>query len=187
MTTSTIPQLPEDPPSKSPLPGLMGDRQKRLNLGCGGYPLPNFLNIDNQELPGVDFCLDLATEDLPFASDSIEIIVAHHFIEHLTFAQAIALLKECHRVLVPDGKLSLVVPDFEAFVRLWNHPQFDRKYWIGLLLYPDEHGQVHKAAYSREMLTQAARAAGFTKAVLETPKEYLVADVNWQTGITVFK
>lgn len=56
---------------------------------------------------------------LPFTTGSVAGIFAAHFLEHLTPAEARALLAECRRVLVPGGALRVIVPDLEAMTRAY--------------------------------------------------------------------
>jgi predicted SAM-dependent methyltransferase len=82
----------------------------RLHLGSGHQHLDGWINIDNQPLAGVDQVLDL-TGGLPY--DGVEFIFAEHFIEHLTYADALALLRECRRALRDDGVLRLSTPNLD--------------------------------------------------------------------------
>lgn len=52
---------------------------------------------------------------LPFPNESIESIVSHHFFEHLSSDAFINLIDDCYRVLVPEGKLRIIVPMFPSF------------------------------------------------------------------------
>src|SRR5437763_15800889 len=81
-----------------------------LHLGSGREHLDGWINIDNQPLDGVDRILDV-THGLPF--DDVGFIFAEHFIEHLAYDDAAALLRECRRVLREDGVLRLSTPNLE--------------------------------------------------------------------------
>ena len=84
-------------------------RPTKINLGCGQHPKPGFLNIDSSL--GNDLTLDLR-KDLPFESDSCDLIFSEHFIEHLGYPQPVTnLFRECLRVLKPGGLLHFSVPD----------------------------------------------------------------------------
>jgi SAM-dependent methyltransferase len=50
---------------------------------------------------------------LPFPSDSIESIISHHCMEHLSDG-FLPLMDECHRVLKPGGILRVIVPLFPS-------------------------------------------------------------------------
>jgi len=82
----------------------------RLHLGCGPNHLDGWINIDNAPYEGVDRILDV-TQGLPFSD--VETIFAEHFIEHLDYRAALALLKECRSVLRDDGVLRLSTPNLD--------------------------------------------------------------------------
>lgn len=83
---------------------------ERLHLGCGSTHLEGWINIDIRPHPGVDRVLDVR-QGLPFAD--VAYIFAEHFIEHLPFDAATALLRECRRVLRDDGVLRLSTPNLD--------------------------------------------------------------------------
>jgi predicted SAM-dependent methyltransferase len=82
----------------------------KLHLGCGPVVLPGWVNIDNQPYPGIDRVLDV-TQGLPF--EGARYVFAEHFIEHIPYPTAVALLKECRRVLADDGVLRLSTPNLD--------------------------------------------------------------------------
>ena len=53
---------------------------------------------------------------LPFKDSSVKCIFSSHFIEHLTFEESINFLKECYRVLRPDGILRIICPDIMIWI-----------------------------------------------------------------------
>jgi SAM-dependent methyltransferase len=91
-----------------PLAGLPG---KRLNLGCGTDIRPGFVNLDVAPLPGVDVVHDLDELPLPFEAGAFAEIVCKDLLEHVDL---IAVLRECHRILVPGGSLHMQSPHFTA-------------------------------------------------------------------------
>jgi predicted SAM-dependent methyltransferase len=48
---------------------------------------------------------------LPFDTESVHAIFSSHMVEHLTYKEGLAFLKECRRVLRPDGAMRIIVPD----------------------------------------------------------------------------
>ncbi len=54
-----------------------------VELGCGHLKRDGFFGIDVQGGPGVDLILDIETQALPFADDSVERIYSSHTFEHL--------------------------------------------------------------------------------------------------------
>lgn len=83
----------------------------KLHLGCGPQILEGWINIDNTEYPGVDRVLDV-TAGLPYNNDA-SFIFAEHFVEHLSYTEAAAMLRECRRVLLDDGVLRLSTPNLD--------------------------------------------------------------------------
>jgi predicted SAM-dependent methyltransferase len=135
-----------------------------LHLGSGREHLPGWINIDNQQLPGVDRVLDV-THGLPF--EDVRFIFAEHFIEHLAYVEAAVLLRECRRVLRDDGVLRLSTPNLDW---VWaSH------YRLGL----SEPDQVrgcfavnaafrawgHQFLYNERTLTATLQEAGFASVV----------------------
>lgn len=83
----------------------------RLNLGSGGVNKEGFLNIDG--FTNADVTLDLR-RGLPFETDSCELVVSEHFVEHVDYPEPIGFLfRECLRVLKPGGRFRFSVPSSE--------------------------------------------------------------------------
>src|SRR5438046_4862528 len=82
----------------------------KLHIGCGPQILRGWINVDNAEYPGVDRIHDV-TQGLPF--EDVSHIFAEHFIEHLPYPDALALMRECRRVLRDDGVLRLSTPNLD--------------------------------------------------------------------------
>jgi predicted SAM-dependent methyltransferase len=112
-------------------------RFKKLNLGCGNNPLPGWFNADLNVEQGV-FRLD-ATKPFPFPSNSFEEIFTEHMIEHISYTDALAMLKECYRVLRPGGKLRVTTPDLKFLIALYEPTtELQRRYikWATDLFVP---------------------------------------------------
>ncbi len=86
----------------------------RVELGCGFTkrtdPHP-FIGIDGYGYEGVDIVKDLE-RGLPFSDESVDIIFASHFLEHVN--NLIGLMDECWRVLKRNGVLELICPWWES-------------------------------------------------------------------------
>lgn len=80
----------------------------KINLGCGQTLLPDCVNVDAAQLPGVDVVHDLGVTPWPWPDNSATHVSAFHLFEHL--ADPVSFMTEAHRVLVPGGKLIIVVP-----------------------------------------------------------------------------
>ena len=96
-----------------------GARELLVNLGCGARSLPSFVNVDARPAPGVD-CVWDCRKSLPFADGSVRGIFCEHFFEHLHYEEEVpTFLRECQRVLRPDGVLRLIVPDAGRYLRAY--------------------------------------------------------------------
>ncbi len=91
---------------------------RKLQLGAGGNNATGWLNTDI-EPHGSEIYLD-ATSRYPFADGSFQYIFAEHLIEHLPWEGGLAMLKECHRVLAPGGKIRIVTPNLAKLFYLLN-------------------------------------------------------------------
>jgi predicted SAM-dependent methyltransferase len=91
----------------------------KLHLGCNRRYIPGFIHIDMAHYPHVDH--NTAVEWLPmFEDNAIELIYASHVLEYFDRQEAVQVLHEWHRVLMPGGTLRLAVPDLEVLVTLYN-------------------------------------------------------------------
>lgn len=85
-------------------------RPIRVNFGCGPRPREGYYGLDWLELPGVDIVADLNQPLAALPDNSVEAIYTHHTFEHIVnFTQ---LLQEIHRVVVPNGRIEVIVPHF---------------------------------------------------------------------------
>ena len=83
----------------------------KLNLGCGNDIRPDYVNLDVSGLDGVDVVHDLNELPLPFEDGVFSEILCLDILEHVDYPP---LLKECHRILKPGGRLVVEVPHFSS-------------------------------------------------------------------------
>jgi predicted SAM-dependent methyltransferase len=142
-------------------PEISGAAPARLHIGCGQQSLPGWINIDNQGLPGVDQVLDVR-RGLPFSG--VAAIYAEHFLEHLSLDEGLGFLRECRRVLRPDGVLRLSTPNLD-WVLATHYRQgatADEDARLDCLrLNRAFHGWGHQFLYNRATLDSALAASGF--------------------------
>lgn len=79
-----------------------------LNLGSGNHILPDCINVDITNYPGVNQVVDLSVFPWGWEDNSIDGIFANHIIEHLPDPKPFIL--ECHRILKKGGFLRIKVP-----------------------------------------------------------------------------
>ena len=93
--------------------------QRRLEIGPGANRIAGFETLNVIGGRQVDY-VGNATQRLPFADNTFDLIYASHILEHVAWYQSAQTLKEWVRVLKPGGVLEIWVPDgfkiAEAFV-----------------------------------------------------------------------
>lgn len=91
---------------------------KYLNLGCGRRFNDAWTNV-NFISTGKGVIAHNLTKGIPFPDDSFDVVYHSHLLEHFTRSAAKDFLKECYRVLRPQGVLRVVVPDLEQIARTY--------------------------------------------------------------------
>lgn len=89
-----------------------------LNLGCGYRFNLEWTNVDFVST-GKDVIAYNLAKGIPFADNSFDLVYHSHVVEHFAKTSATSVIRECHRVLKPQGILRVVVPDLEQIVRLY--------------------------------------------------------------------
>lgn len=85
-----------------------------LDVGCGPYKLSEAIGVDLVRFRGIDIIADAL--NLPFRSKSFDFINANQIIEHVD--GAIYALSEWKRLLKPQGKIRLCLPNVTYYRRL---------------------------------------------------------------------
>ena len=83
-----------------------------LNLGCGYRKLEGFTNIDYRKEVNPDLVCDVIN-GLPFDDNSVDLIRADDFLEHIPIFQTKDVIEEIYRVLKPGGIFESITPDAE--------------------------------------------------------------------------
>ena len=154
---------------------------KKLHIGCGGNILSDWLNSDF--FPYSDSILHLdATDTFLFATDTFDYIFSEHMIEHITYSNGLAMLRECHRVLRNNGKIRISTPDLQFLIDLYrdNKSKLQREYiewatdsFIKSAPYYDDTFVInnfvrdwgHLFIYDEKTLRSSLEKAGFTKII----------------------
>lgn len=89
-----------------------------LNLGCGGRFHPTWTNLNFVSTGEGVIAHDL-TQGIPFPDTFFDVVYHSHLLEHFPKTKAESFLKECCRVLNPQGVLRVVVPDLEQIARIY--------------------------------------------------------------------
>jgi len=147
----------------------------KLNLGCGPHILPGWANIDAAPRSGGAIAWDLR-RSLPVAPGSLRFAYAEHFIEHITRAQALTLLRDVRRFLSPSGVLRPSTPDLRFLVAEYLEGRTNE--WANMQWHPATPCQMvnegmrlwgHQSVFDRAELHGTLREAGFDA----------VADCEW--------
>jgi len=85
----------------------------RLNLGCGFKHIMGFKNIDIDPVCQPDICADI-TEGLPFEDNTVEVVRAFDFLEHIPIGKTIFVVDEIWRVLKQGGKFEHFTPSTDG-------------------------------------------------------------------------
>jgi predicted SAM-dependent methyltransferase len=135
---------------------------RRLHIGSGPNILKGWLNVDLQPFPGLDQVLDVR-RGLPFKD--AELLYAEHFLEHLTLNEGMAFLRECRRVLKPEGVLRLSTPNLDWVMQTHYRagPGVTQEEGIAFsfMLNRAFHGWGHQFLYNEQILTAVLHATGF--------------------------
>lgn len=139
----------------------------RLHLGCGHHLKHGYINVDQYtSAPGI---IQMDIFNLPFENNSIDEIFTEHMLEHLGKFQVPLSLKEWARVLKPNGKLVMNLPNLEWCMQQWLATAEDQRWgWqldtiFGLQTHP---GEFHKTGFTEQRLQQLLRVAGFRQIVI---------------------
>lgn len=177
---------------------IAGPKPLLVHLGCGETYLDGMINVDGNIRRKKELWLDLRN-GLPFRSQSVSFAYCSHTIEHLYPSDAIALLREIHRVLKPGHCARIAVPSFEHAMDIVQQKctsEWPLRFENGAsqavnYLFCD--GQ-HRYGYTSEILTNFATKAGFTniRDISKTdgisPKEYCGKTVGHEPdGSLVFE
>jgi SAM-dependent methyltransferase len=86
------------------------DGKRVLNIGCGKnvYKVPNVVNLDICSGDGVNVVWDLSKTPLPFESNSFDLIIANHVLEHVP--SWFECFKELARIAKVGGQIEVWIP-----------------------------------------------------------------------------
>lgn len=123
--------------------------------------------------PDADIEWDILNS-LPLSNDSVDIIYSSHLLEHLSYKEIIAVLHDWFRVLKPEGKLMVCVPDashyisayynsdtIKPFVPNFYKPAFNYQTPIDYLNYMAYMDGEHKHLFDEKNLHTILESVGF--------------------------
>ncbi len=125
---------------------------KILDIGCGKNkyksknPKDVVIGIDCAKLPGVDKVHNLEKFPWPFKDNEFEIIIANHFLEHVS--DLIKTLEEIHRICKPGAIIEVKVPYF-ASAGAFQDPTHKRFFTLRSFEYFDENSGLNYYSKAR--------------------------------------
>jgi predicted SAM-dependent methyltransferase len=163
-----------------------GQKNLRLNIGCGSNLEQGWINIDFYGPPDL-FRWD-CRRGIPFDAESVEAIFAEHVFEHFNPETGRKFLSECYRCLRPGGIARIIVPDAGKYLLMYSgdwgpiaetRPLIEengkyRDYWLNdsyatkmeFINAIFRQGLEHKYAYDAETLVGKFKEAGFKEVTL---------------------
>jgi predicted SAM-dependent methyltransferase len=133
-------------------------RPLKLHLGSGPQVLPGWVNVDKDRYRGVK--VRDVRKGLPFKN--VSFVFAEHFIEHLSYDEALRLMKECRRVLRDDGVLRLSTPNLDwVWATHYTLTEPEKKVAACFYLNRAFRGWGHQFLYNQETLAATLQDAGF--------------------------
>jgi LPS sulfotransferase NodH/predicted SAM-dependent methyltransferase/carbonic anhydrase/acetyltransferase-like protein (isoleucine patch superfamily) len=135
----------------------------KINVGCGEKPLPDYINIDVRDIPGVDVVAD--ARRLPFDDGSLAEIASFHLVEHFRKHHLkTVVLPYWHRLLARDGCLRIVCPNWEAMLERLNDGRMSlAEFSLVTFGAQDYEGDDHFAMYTPDTLTEVLQQVGFNR------------------------
>ena len=141
----------------------------KLHLGCGENYIKGYTNIDKYS-GKADIQEDAITLE-SFEDNSVDEILAEHFLEHLSRREILLALKKWNSLLKKNGLLKIEVPDFvwclQNFLNSPEKERYSKQYWnsgaisaiFGMQSSP---GEFHKFGFTKEYLESILFEIGFS-------------------------
>ena len=130
----------------------------RLIIGAGNTKIDGWISTQESELN----ILNYENWGTLFGKSSIELILAEHVWEHLSFEDGIKAAKNCYEFLKPGGKIRCAVPD-----KNFNNEWYQNMVQVGGPGPKDHPAYTHKILYDYKKLREVFEEAGFIVTLLE--------------------
>jgi predicted SAM-dependent methyltransferase len=159
----------------------------KLHLGCGDNIIPGWINLDldSKHRLNKDFKYCDLTKRLTYENDSIDFIYSEHAIEHFEKPLADHLLRECYRILKPQGRIRISTPDLHTVVLDYTTKNLNRWHCVGW--FPETPADLlngamrlweHRYLYDVCELTRSLNRAGFNKTSTALYRESVAKELS---------
>ncbi len=159
-----------------------------LNFGCNVFKFPNFINLDINPANNPDRVMDITKIRDCYDQNTVDIIHAGHFFEHISWDLGKKLMTDSRAILRPCSPIIITVPDYRKTVLQNENDDNAERIIFG--------SGEHQTLYSLSRLEELAKQAGFyiyTELELErNPWLILPAGIDpkpekWQTSFIAIK
>jgi predicted SAM-dependent methyltransferase len=92
-----------------------------LDIGCGENCQKGFVGLDKRNLPGVEIVHDIEVFPWPIETESVDVAMMSHLVEHIKPWLTIDVMDECWRIL-KDGAMLFVSTPYAGTFRYFQDP-----------------------------------------------------------------
>lgn len=135
----------------------------KLHIGCGirdfGF---DWVHIDGSNYPHIKY--HDVTNLSQFRNNTVDLIYSAHLLEYFDREEVVILLNEWKRVLKPEGRLRLAVPDFRKMMSLYIDKDFRLENFLGPIFGKMPMGTktiYHRTTYDFDSLSHLLMEVGF--------------------------
>ena len=148
------------------------DGKVLFHIGCGEINSPEFINIDARK----DKHIHIVTRNIfrlwMIPSNTADLIYMCHILEHVPRKKLSVVLKEMYRILKPNGKLRLSVPDFDYIISIYNDTNHKiESISLPRMGGPDYSEKFHFEVFNKNYLEKLLRANKFNHVIRWNPLE----------------
>jgi predicted SAM-dependent methyltransferase len=153
-------------------------KKLKLNVGCGTHILKGYINIDKVRthphmlVADIRELMNPSSPDTHFDSNTVDVILARHVIEHFYEDEIKRILEMFCRMLKPEtGKLIIETVDFRKIIVGWQTGRMTKEllnhFLFGFYVYEGtrerEPYMMHKYVFDHELLRTFLEDAGFDR------------------------
>jgi predicted SAM-dependent methyltransferase len=167
-----------------PMPDGPAYHDWRIEIGAGEHPHPDYhVHTDVLPLPHIECVCQM--DVVPYPAGAFSHLRANDVLEHQSWALVPSTLREWARLLAPDGRAYIQVPDGRYVIDQWRSGAIDTRalnYWLlgghgtdrAAHTGVDERGvprwiwNAHHTVFTAEWLQELLEAAGFTDVRIES-------------------
>lgn len=129
----------------------------RLDIGSGGPGEEGWIGVDPYAPDADVVAFGWA---LPYEDSSVDELRSIHALEHIEKRQIVPTLAEWRRVIKPDGRIDIRVPDLVWCVTNWLKYQDDGWSMATIFGHQAHEGEFHKTGFTEALMLGYLKEAG---------------------------